>query len=52
MIETSVAQTIKDRQIEAFVRGADEAMIEARGYGLTDSERVETEAEAVTIYQS
>jgi hypothetical protein len=33
MIETSVAQTIEERQIEAFVCGADEAMVEARATG-------------------
>ena len=52
MIEISVAQTIEDRQIEAFVRGADEAMVEARGYGLTTTERAEVEQDAITIYAS
>jgi hypothetical protein len=52
MIETSVAQTIEDRQIEAFVRGADEAMMEARGYGLTTTDRDEVEQDAITNYQS
>ena len=52
MIESSVAQTIEDRQIEAFVCGADEAMVEARGYGLTATERDEVEQDAITIYQS
>ena len=52
MIESSVAQTIEDRQIEAFVRGADEAMVEARGYGLTATERDEVEQDAITIYAS
>jgi len=47
VIETSVAQTIEERQIQAFVRGADEEMIEVRGYGLT-----ETEADAREIYTS
>jgi hypothetical protein len=50
MIETSVAQTIEQRQIEAFVRGADEAMVEARRYGLTTTERDEVEAEAHELY--
>ena len=50
MIETSIAQTIEQRQIEAFVRGADEAMLEARGYGLTTTERDEVEAEAHELY--
>ena len=52
MIETSVAQSIEQRQIEAFVRGADEAMVEARGYGLTATERDEVEQDAITIYAS
>jgi hypothetical protein len=52
VIDVTVVQTIEQRQAEAFVRGADEAMIEARGYGLTNSERAEVEAEARGIYTS
>ena len=52
MIQISVAQTIEERQIQAFVRGADEEMIEVRGYGLTETERAETEANAREIYTS
>jgi hypothetical protein len=36
MIETSAHQgTLQERQIQAFVRGADLEMMEVRGYGLT-----------------
>ncbi len=52
MIDVTVVQTIEQRQTVAFVRGADEAMIEGRGYGLTNSERAEVEAEAREIYTS
>lgn len=58
MIETSVAQTIQERQllasrlVQAFLRGADEEMIEVRGYGLTQTERAETEHDAIEIYAS
>ena len=52
MIEVSVAkeQARRERLIEAFMRGAEEEMIEIRGYGLRPEERVEFEAEAAAIY--
>ena len=51
MIETSVQQeTLRERLVAAFMRGADEEMIEIRGYGLTKTERAETETEAHKIY--
>ncbi len=52
MIETSVAQSIEERQIQAFVRGAELKMIEVRGYGLTDSERIEIEQDAIELFTS
>lgn len=38
MIGTSVQQgTLQERLVAAFVRGADEEMMEVRGYGLTET---------------
>ncbi|MDQ3703976.1 MAG: hypothetical protein M3437_01925 [Chloroflexota bacterium] len=52
VIETSVAQeTVQERQIRAFVRGANLEMIEVRGYGLTETERAEIEQDAIEIYK-
>ena len=50
MIETSVAQTIQDRQIAAYIQGCDERTIELRGYGLTEDELLEVETEARELY--
>ena len=52
MIEVSVAkeQARRERLIEAFVLGAEEEMVEIRGYGLRPEERAEFEAEAIAIY--
>jgi hypothetical protein len=44
--------TLQERQIAAFIRGADEEMIDLCGYGLTDSERAEIEQEAIEVYAS
>jgi hypothetical protein len=56
MIETSVVdhqtvnKTLQERQIAAFIRGADLEMIEVRGYALTETERAEIEHDANEIY--
>ena len=56
MIETSVVdhqtvnKTLQERQIAAFIRGADLEMIEVRGYALTETERAEIEQDANEIY--
>lgn len=42
--------TIADREIMAFVAGAEERTTEIRGYGLTEAERAEVEAEAAALY--
>ena len=47
MDSKSVAQ---ERLIAAFIEGADAMKIELRGYGLTETERAEIKAEALTIY--
>ena len=53
MIENSVQQeTLQERLVAAFVRGADEELMEVRGYGLTETERAETETEAHEIFSA
>lgn len=50
MDTVSVAQSIQERQIQAFVRGADLEMIEVRSDGLTEAERAEIEQDAREMY--
>lgn len=48
----SVANERRVREIErrAYIEGADSGLIEVRGYGLTDYERAQVEAEAAALY--
>ena len=42
--------SLADREMAAFMAGAEAEMVELRGYGLTADERAETLEEAVAIY--
>lgn len=46
----SVASTLSERLIRAYMDGAESGMVEVRGYGLTASEREEAELTARALY--
>ena len=50
MDSISVAEGRTERMIRAFMEGVEAELLEIRGRGLTVTERVEYEAEAVAIY--
>jgi hypothetical protein len=51
VIEQSVAESRAERMIRSFMEGAESGMVEARGYGLSASEREEAERLADYLYR-
>lgn len=50
VIESSVAESRAERMIRAYCEGAESGMLECRGYGLSEDERVEAFRLAVRLY--
>jgi hypothetical protein len=42
---------MEQREVAAFMRGAEERMVENRGYGLSHQEYVEVLEEAIALYR-
>lgn len=49
-IAESKTETQAEREIRSFLEGAETGMIELRGYGLSEDERIEAEALADGLY--
>lgn len=49
-VEQTAAQSRAQRMIRAYMEGAERGMVEIRGYGLTENERLEAGALAARLY--